>query len=140
MPPSGTQYDEHTVAYGEVDRVPFIGVNSGAPGYTEADRTAADQMRERLIAKHPEIMKSGNVGQKPNDALYHAEATGLMRAARDSGGHLRGRSIEIYVDRALCPSCRAVLPKVAEELGNPLVTIGSRAEPEQVMRHGDWLR
>jgi hypothetical protein len=42
---------EGTVAYAEVDGAPFIGINSRAPGYTDADRAAADQMRDTLFGE-----------------------------------------------------------------------------------------
>ena len=90
-----------TVAYGEIDGTPFLGVNSRAPGYTDADRAAADQMRDTLLAKYPEVMNTDNIGRMPNDALYHAEATTLLRAAQANGGMLGGRTFEIHMDRPL---------------------------------------
>jgi hypothetical protein len=66
-------------------------------------------------------MNTGNIGQIPNNALYHAEATILLRAARENGGTLSGKSIEVTVDRELCGSCEAILPYIGLELGNPTV-------------------
>ncbi|MDX2204581.1 MAG: phage portal protein [Hyphomicrobiaceae bacterium] len=127
-----------TVAYGEVDGKAFIGVNSSLPGYTEADRAAANAMRDTLIAKYPEEMATENVGQKPNDALYHAEATALLRAARETQGSLSGRSIELFVDRPMCPSCDAVLPLLSREIGNPLVVFRDSKGNFSRLRNGMW--
>jgi hypothetical protein len=111
-----------TIAYGEVDGKAYMGVNSSLPGYTEADRAAANAMRDTLIAKYPEVMATENAGQKPNDSLYHAEATALLRAASEAQWNLRGRDIEVTVDRPLCSSCVDVLPFLTRELGIPTVT------------------
>jgi hypothetical protein len=110
-----------TVAYGEIEGTPFLGVNSRSPGYTDADRAAADQMRDTLLAKYPEVMNTDNIGRMPNNALYHAEATTLLRAAQANGGTLAGRTFEIHMDRPLCDSCRTLLPLMGAELGNPLL-------------------
>ncbi|MFM9943212.1 MAG: hypothetical protein ACKVP7_27395 [Hyphomicrobiaceae bacterium] len=93
-----------TVAHASIDGKPMFGVNSSAPSYTQADRDAADAMRDGLIENHPGIMKTKNIGHKPNDALYHAEVTLLLRAAWEAGGNLKGRTIEMHVDRELCGS------------------------------------
>jgi hypothetical protein len=84
-------------------------------------------------------MKNGNIGQKPNDALFHAEATVLLRAARKNGGTLAGRKIEIHSERALCDSCRELLPYIGLELGNPTVTFIDRAGRALTMKNGAWL-
>lgn len=96
-----------TIAVGTIDNDTrtIIGVNSRAPGYTNVDRAAANAMRDNLIVSDPEVMRSDNTGYKPNDAIYHAEATALMRAARSNGGSLYGRSLDIFVDRPMCDSC-----------------------------------
>lgn len=39
------------------------------------------------------MMATGNIGPKPNDALFHAEANALLRAAEPYGGTLAGRAI-----------------------------------------------
>jgi len=128
-----------TVAYGEVDGTPFLGVNSRAPGYTDADRNAADQMRDGLLAKYPEVMNTDNIGRMPNDALYHAEATTLLRAAQANGGSLAGRTFEVHVDREMCRSCDLVLPSLGLELGNPTVTFIDAAGRRRTMRNGMWI-
>ncbi len=81
----------------------------------------ARDMRSRLIERYPEVMATGNVGHKPNDALFHAEINALLRAAEPYGGSLAGRTIEMRVDRVLCRSCQSVLPSLGTEIGNPTV-------------------
>ncbi len=128
-----------TVAYGEIGGTPFIGVNSRGPGYTDADRAAADQMRDTLLAKYPELMETENIGRIPNDALYHAEATTLLRAARANRGSLAGRTFDIQVDREMCRSCDRVLPSMGLELGNPTVRFIDATGRRKTMRNGAWI-
>ena len=89
--------------------------------YGDDDRSAAMQYLDILIRKYPEVMNTDNITQKPNDALFHAEATLLLRAAAENGGTLGGKTLEVYVDRPICWSCRRMLPYLAYELGNPTV-------------------
>lgn len=88
----------------------------------------------------PDIMATGNVGHKPNDALFHAEANALLRAAEPYGGSLAGRTIEMRVDRPLCPSCDAALPYLGTQIGNPTVRIIDGAGDIWIMRDGMWVR
>jgi len=131
---------EGTVAYAEVDGQAVFGVNANAPGYTVRDEVVAREMRSRLIERYPDIMATGNVGHKPNDALFHAEANALLRAAEPFGGSLAGRTIEMRVDRELCPSCRRVLPSLGAEIGNPTVRIIDGPGATWIMRDGTWIR
>jgi len=95
-------------------------------------------MRGHLIEKYPEVMKQDNSGEMPNDALFHAEVTVLLRAARQNGGTLAGRTLEVHSDRVMCHSCKKVLPKVGLELGNPTVTFVGPKGSTRTMRNGDW--
>jgi hypothetical protein len=79
------------------------------------------------------------LGQKPTDAFFHAETTVLLRAARENGGTLAGRTLEVVVDGRLCPSCEIVLPKVALELGNPTITFTDRIGRRLTVRDGILL-
>ena len=65
-----------------------------------ARRDMARDMRSRLIERYPDVMATGNIGHKPNDALFHAEANALLRAAEPSGGSLAGRcrSVRTFID------------------------------------------
>ena len=113
---------EGTVAYTEVDGQAVFGVNANAPGYTASDEAMARDMRQRLIDRYPDVMATGNIGHKPNDALFHAEANALMRAAEPYGGSLAGRTIEMRVDRRFVRQLRArCCPYIGLQLGNPTV-------------------
>ena len=96
-------------------------------------------MRAKLIEKYPDVMDTEYPARRPNEAVYHAEANTLMRAARDHGGSLAGRTIEISVDRKLCPSCETVLPPIGMELGNPTVRLRDTTGRVNVMRDGKWM-
>jgi hypothetical protein len=132
--------DKGTVAVSKVGDTTYFGVNSRAPGYTEGDQNDAIAWRSTLIGKYPATMATGNVGGTPNDALYHAEATVILRAAKDSGGSLAGQTMEVQTDRDLCDSCQKVLPILGVELGNPTVEfLNSRTGDRWVMRDGVWI-
>jgi hypothetical protein len=122
----------------EIDGRTFFGSNSRLPLYTSRDRAEADQLRGILVRKYPELVRN-NEGEAPMDAVYHAETSVLLRAAREFGGTLSGRTLEVVTDRRMCPSCPDILPKVGLEIGNPTVTfIGPRGEA-RTMRDGKWL-
>jgi hypothetical protein len=121
----------------------FFGVSSDVPVrdlYTNADRVTATIMRNVLVKKYPDVMRIGNVGQIPNDALFHAEATILLRMARTNGGTLAGQVIEVHTDRPMCPhSCPPVLPKLGLELGNPMVIFVGPNGERRTMWNDRWL-
>jgi hypothetical protein len=119
---------------------PEFGVNSTSRAYRFSDLIEASRTVRELVARYPEIMKTENIGQKPNDALYHAEATLLLRLANKNGGMLAGHEIEIYVDKEVCPeSCRPVLPYLGLKLGNPRVTFVETTSGFRVtMQDGKW--
>ena len=132
--------DEGTVAVSKIDGKLYFGINSTAPGYdTKTDRFDADAMRSTLLTKYPD-MRSENIGSMPNNSVYHAEATLLMRVARENDGSLAGRSIEIQVDRRMCESCAITLPRVGLELGNPTVTfVNVQTGQRATMQNGRWF-
>jgi hypothetical protein len=132
--------NDGTVAVGKVDGQIYFGVNSDAPGYSGADRNRATATRDDLINKYPDTMERTDIGWIPNDGLFHAESTILLRAANDSGGSLANRSIEIQVDRPVCYSCSKVLTKRGLELGDPYVVYVERDTGlRNEMWHGKWL-
>lgn len=137
--PAGRKSDG-TVAFTIVDDLPVFGVNSNSPAYTASDQAAAETMRDRLVRLYPEIMETDYLGRHPNNALFHAEANALIRAAGAYGNSLSGRSITIRVDRVLCRSCETVLPKIGVELGNPTVTFIDGLGDVWTMRDGKWIR
>jgi hypothetical protein len=90
------------------------------------------------VKKYPEMAKSDNIGKMPINAIFHAETTALLRAARANGGTLAGRTLEVFVDGLVCNNCADVLPKVGLELGNPTVTFIERTGKSLTMRNGKW--
>jgi len=131
--------EQNSVSTCQVNGSPYIGVNSRAISYTSSDRAGAEQARTVLIEKYPNVMNTDDIGQFPNDALFHAEATCLLRAARANGGTLEGTVIEMTVDRVMCSSCRAVLPALGLELGNPTVKFIDPRGFTRTMRDGYWI-
>ncbi len=117
----------------------IFGSNSNSPTYTRSDQALAEGVRRALIQKYPDVMKSDNIGEKPNDALFHAEATVLLRAARENGGTLAGQTLEVFADRNLCRSCGKVLPYLGVELGDPTVTFVGPGGSRKTMRNGSWI-
>ena len=126
-----------TVTWTRLDGKDIFGSNSDSPTYKNVDRAAAEAMRRTLLAKYPDVMKTEKIGQMPNNAVFHAETTILLRAARENGGTLAGRTLEIYSDREICNHCEVVLPKVGLELGNPSVTFIDKLGRRFTMRDGN---
>ncbi|MDJ0514332.1 MAG: hypothetical protein QNJ62_12905 [Methyloceanibacter sp.] len=133
---------KNTVAHCTFDDQTFFGVNSKeGTNYTRRDDYQAKKMRGVLLEKHPEVMNADNIGQMPNNALFHAEAICLFRAARGNGGTLEGKRIQVTVDREMCKSCKEVLPLVGLELGNPTVIFRDLdGTIVRAMRNGTWLK
>jgi hypothetical protein len=116
----------------------FFGTNSSAPTYTGRDSIAAARTVDAMVDRFPEIMNRNNIGGKPNDSFYHAEATILFRVRDAFGGTLMSRTLNITVDRPMCDSCREVLPSLGIHLGNPRVSYYDRRGLEGVMHEGRW--
>jgi hypothetical protein len=133
-------HKDGTVAVTTIGEKEIFGSNSTSPRYSNEDQISAEAMRGTLIQNYPEAMSTDNVGQRPNDAIFHAETTVLLRAARENGGTLSGRELEVHVDRELCSSCREILPLVGLELGDPTVTFVGPTGLQRTMRSGRWIR
>jgi hypothetical protein len=131
---------EGTVAFTELDGIKVFGSNSTSPAYTSADEAAAIRLRNILVEKYPKKFRAEHVGQMPNAALFHAETTVLLRAVRQAGGTLAGRTLTVHVDGKLCNNCEAVLPYVGLELGNPTVTFIDPKGLTNTVRDGAWTR
>jgi hypothetical protein len=126
------------VTFIDIDGKKIFGSNSKSPTYTSADRAAAEKLRVSLVEKYPDVFARSHVGQMPNDALFHAETTVLLRAARQNGGTRAGQTLTVFSDSKLCNRCEDVLPYVGLELGNPTVTfIGP--DRSIMMRDGTWI-
>jgi hypothetical protein len=116
-----------------------FGVNSTLSTYTRDDRVEANWLRGDLVRKNRELPRGHLIGRGPNDAVYHAETTLLLRLARQDGGSLAGQTFKVYVDREMCPSCERLLPRIGLELGNPTVTFIDRDGNQLTMQNGKWL-
>jgi hypothetical protein len=98
-------------------------------------------MRAILLEKYPnDPMATLNRGFKPNDAVYHAEATLILRFASRSGGDLSGRDITMVTSQRMCESCKDVLPLIARELGNPRVRIMDGSNRVLESFNGVWQK
>ncbi len=79
-------------------------------------------------------------GMTPHlNAVFHAEATLLMRMARRRGGTLAGEDLTAHADRAMCRSCQKMLPLIGLELGNPTVTFVGPLGTVGTIHDGEWL-
>jgi hypothetical protein len=131
--------NDGTVATTTINGTNILGPSSGLATYTDQDDIAAMELRDTLLEKYPDVLTADNIGRRPNDALFHAETTVLLRAARENGGSLAGQTLEVFVDRPMCRSCDLVLPYVGWELGNPTVTFVGPTGLRKTMRNGRWL-
>ena len=119
---------------------PVIGINSGAPGYRDSDSLDAVRGRDDTLRLFPEVKTAGNLGQTPNNAFFHAEATVLFRAARENGGMLEDMDLEVTMSRPMCFSCKTVLPYLGLRLGNPRVTFVDPSGIRRTMHNGAWQK
>jgi hypothetical protein len=128
------------VAIAVMDGRNYFGVNSTSLAYTSKDAAAANDMRDRVTRYDPDLRMHAEHGERPTDAFYHAETTVLLRAAKENGNTLAGRTIEVYVDADFCNNCKTILPKVALELGNPTVTVRAPLGQTFIVRDGISVR
>lgn len=135
---AATSKSEGTVAAARIDGSIYVGVNSRSPSYSEVDRADANYFRDQLIETYPNKFFTANRGQKPNDFVYHAEATLLFRVWREKGGNLSGSAFVIRTDREMCNSCIDGLPFLGMALGNPSVRFVSPSGKTRTMRKGAW--
>ncbi len=131
--------EEGVIAAGRLDGKPIIGVNSTYGTHLNADRLAAARLRNSMIGRYDAVRSKGNIGRIPNDAFYHAETTFLLRAARENGGTLTGKTLHVLVNDTMCLSCKLLLPSIGQELGNPTVTFVDRDGNTRTMRDGKWM-
>jgi hypothetical protein len=132
---------DSTIAVMSLKGKDIFGVSSRfGDAYTPIDRGVANRLRGILNAKYPLVMEGrDNLGEMPNNAVYHAEATVLLRAARENGRTLAGEMLHVFVDREMCRDCKSVLPLVGLELGNPTVTFTDIHGVSRTMRDGKWI-
>jgi hypothetical protein len=132
--------ERSAIAVTTIDGKDIFGANSRSRAYTSDDFAAARKLRDTLVRKYPDELSSENLGKMPNNALFHAETTVLLRAAERAGGTLAGRTLTIYGDTDTCNNCEIVLPYVGLELGNPTVTFVNPDGTTRTMRDGSWIK
>jgi hypothetical protein len=130
---------EGAVAVTTIDGEDIFGINSDSSAYTSKDDIEARKLRDILVKKYPTKFSSENLGKMPNNALFHAETTVLLKAAKRNGGTLAGRTLTVYGDSKTCNNCDRVLPYVGLELGNPTVTFVDPDGSTRTMRDGAWI-
>jgi hypothetical protein len=132
--------ERSVIAVTTIDGEDIFGANSDSRAYTSADFAAAKKLRDILVRKHQSKLSAENLGRMPNNALFHAETTVLLRAAERAGGTLAGRTLTVYGDTDTCNNCEIVLPYVGLELGNPTVTFVNPDGTTRSMRDGSWIK
>jgi hypothetical protein len=132
--------ERSAIAVTTIDGEDVFGANSRSRAYTSDDFAAARKLRDVMVKKYPTKFNVENLGKAPNNALFHAETTVLLRAAERAGGTLAGRTLTIYGDTQVCPNCKQVLPYVGLELGNPTVTFVDPDGSIKTMRDGSWIK
>jgi hypothetical protein len=132
--------DEVMVAVATIDGREIHGTSSKYGDWRAIDHIEARRLRATILRKNPHLAKGRSLTQVPLDAFFHAETNLLLRAARENGGSLAGRSLDVFVDNETCTSCEKILGRVGTELGNPTVTfINSRSGRVMgVVRDGKW--
>jgi len=118
---------------------PVYGPNSGHHEYKAADRIDRREKERILVEKYSEDLRRRPINEFPGQAMKHAEVTVLLRAARRNSGTLAGQTLDVEVDRKLCPSCEIVLPLLGRELGNPTVTFTDSEGRRFLMSRGSTI-
>jgi hypothetical protein len=113
---------------------------AAAEGEAREAETRLFELAQQPPENYPTVMNTEKIGGFPNNAVFHAEATCLLRAARVNGGSLAGQTIEVQADRAICGSCRTVLPYIGLQLGNPTVIFTDPSGRVRIMRDGIWIK
>jgi hypothetical protein len=132
--------ERNTIAVTTIDGKDVFGANSRSRAYTSDDFAAARKLRDALARKYATEFSAENLGQAPNNALFHAETTVLLRAAKQAGGTLAGRTLTVYGDTRVCRNCKQVLPYVGLELGNPRVKFVDPDGSIRTMQNGSWIK
>jgi hypothetical protein len=101
---------EGAVAVTTIDGEDIFGINSDSSAYTSKDDIEARKLRDILVKKYPTKFSSENLGKMPNNALFHAETTVLLKAAKRNGGTLAGRTLTVYGDSKTATIATACCP------------------------------
>jgi hypothetical protein len=130
-----------SVSLTTIDGKDIFGTNRGSQLWDRSDEQDWRRLRDIIAEKYPELAKE-NLGELPLNALTHSEVNVLLRTAREHGGSLAGRNIDVFTDKPMCTSCPIVLPYVTRELGNPTVTytyVGPKGPGKsRTIENGEW--
>lgn len=129
--------DDWVVAVTSVNGQVVFGTNSDVWNYPDSDDATAKRLRGILIEKVPD-MNRRHLGRKPNDVVFHAETTVLLRAAKVNGGTLAGQTLEVVVNQPMCNVCKMILPHIGMELGNPVAFFTDVTGARRKMHNGAW--
>jgi hypothetical protein len=132
--------DTLTVAVTTIDGREIHGTSSEFGDWRAIDYVEARKLRAIILRKNPHLAKGRALGQMPLNAFFHAETSVLLRAARQHGGSLAGRTLDVFVDDDTCNNCQLILGHVGLELGNPTVTFINSISGRimGVVRDGKW--
>lgn len=109
--------DKVTVAVTTIDGREFHGTSSDYGDWTAIDDAEARRLRAIVVRRFPHQATGRALGQYPLDALYHAETNLLLRAARENGGTLAGRRLDVFVDGNTCPAAKGYWAMLLESWG-----------------------
>jgi hypothetical protein len=62
--------EKGTVGFSIFDGLPIFGMSSDAPPYRESDRISAVLLRDSLVHKYPDIMRTDNLGQNQTTLCF----------------------------------------------------------------------
>lgn len=130
-----------SVSVTTIDGKDIFGTNRGSQLWDRSDERDWQRLRDSLTEKYPELRQE-NQGELPLNALTHSETNVIVRTARQYGGNLAGRHIEVFTDKPMCSSCPTVLPYVTREFGSPTVTytyLGPKGPGKgRTIENGEW--
>jgi hypothetical protein len=119
----------------------IFGTNRGSQLWDQSDERDWLRLRDNIVEKYFELRQE-NEGELPLNALTHSETNAIVRAAREHGGSLAGRHIEVLTDKPMCTSCPTMLPYVTREYGSPTVTftyVGPKGlGKSRTIENGEW--
>lgn len=105
----------------------IFGVNSSAL-LRDVDKNLARSWRDKLGL---------NRGQA--QVVFHAEAHSLMRAYEKTGGNMPS-TVNMYVDRISCGTCRSYLPKLSQSMGIKTLNLTFKDGKKGKIENGRFIK
>ena len=84
-------------------------------------------------------MNTKDIGQRPNDAVFHAETNLLLRAARSSGGTLESQSLEVFLIEICVGVAQPSYPMLASRSAILQSPSWGPTGLSRTMRNGAWI-